>query len=98
MAKCVFCGDHGTDFSPDGKHLIACPRCRTPPAPSRFTARVGGETVEAGDDLSRLVEDMIASFEFGLGEDLTIWEGNRLLCVWLSTGRVIWCQRVAVVA
>jgi hypothetical protein len=99
MTMCVFCGDHGTDFDPSGKHLVACPRCRGARTdPPRFVARVGGDTVEAGDDLSDLVEKMIQAFEFGLGEDLTIWDGNRLLCVWLSGGRVLWLQQVSVVA
>jgi hypothetical protein len=99
MQTCVFCGDHGTDFSPDGKHLVACPRCRgVNPTPPRFTARVGGETVEGSDDLSDLVEAMIEAFEFGLNEDLAFWEGKRLLCVWLSSGKVLWLQKVAVVA
>jgi hypothetical protein len=99
MTKCVFCGGFETDFDPSGTRLVACPRCRgVQPTPPRFTAYVGGEVVEAGDDLSVLVESMIQCYEFGLDEDLAFWEGKRLLCVWLSSGRVLWMQRVAVVS
>jgi hypothetical protein len=55
--------------------------------PTPCTATVGASLVERADNLADLLAVCEDLFETGLGEDLAIWEGNRLVAVWMSDGR-----------
>jgi hypothetical protein len=90
---CNHCADNGyvpTEF--DG--LVPCPKCAPDPnGPPRYNAYVGAEHVHGDDDLSTLLEWLTDVFEPGHGEDLVVWEGGRLVCVWMETGTCWWPPR-----
>jgi hypothetical protein len=55
--------------------------------PPCYVATVGAHPVESAAALAELLAVLEDVFEPGLGENLAIWEGNRLLFVWTAEGK-----------
>ena len=55
--------------------------------PPAFAATCAAELVDWAGSLDELLAGLERIYEPGLGEDLAVWEGNRLVAVWLSDGR-----------
>ena len=57
--------------------------------PPAFTATCGAERVDWSDRLEDLLSALERTFDPGLGEDVAVWQGSRLLALWLADGRRI---------
>jgi hypothetical protein len=58
-----------------------------PLGPGEFVATVAGNYVDSAPSLESLIEILAVVWEAGLGEDLCLWQGLRLLQVWTSEGK-----------
>jgi hypothetical protein len=60
------------------------PAALTPPV---YVATCGARVLERANRLADLIAQLEVGFEPGWGEDVAVWEGNRLLFVWTAEGK-----------
>jgi hypothetical protein len=62
------------------------PTTLTPPA---YVATCGVHVIDRAGRLADLVAQLETDFQPGCGEDVAVWEGNRLLFVWTAEGKAL---------